>query len=199
MRGFNYKKSVQSLNLFAIREGGATFNKMKAIKLIWLSDRLHLRTHGRTVTGDQYFALPHGPVPSTTKDILGENSFSLSDDELKYANEYISIIDQYNYKSVADSDLRVFSKTERDILNSVYDKYGHYDQFQLRNISHEFPEWKKYESALNKKISSRFEMQLSDFFTEAPKQFDYFLIDPEVVSISKEIFTENEVVENYFR
>ena len=74
MVGFNYKKAVYTLAYFALKEGGA-INKMKAFKLIWLSDRLHLRKYGRPILNDVYFALPMGPIPSNTKDIADNSDF----------------------------------------------------------------------------------------------------------------------------
>ena len=106
MRGFNYKKSVQALNILAFKNGGV-INKMKAIKLIWLSDRLHLRKFGRTITGDDYYALPNGPVPSATRDILESSNF-LDDVASDYAKEYITEIDKYNYTSVIKANTKVF-------------------------------------------------------------------------------------------
>ena len=79
MVGFNHKKAVQTLAYFAQKEGGV-INKMKAFKLIWLSDRLHLRKYGRPILNDVYFALPKGPIPSSTKD-LADNSDYLADTE----------------------------------------------------------------------------------------------------------------------
>ena len=96
MRGFNYKKSAQALNYLANKNGG-TLNKMKAIKLIWLADRLNLRKYGRSITGDDYYALPNGPVPSATRDILESSDF-LDDIASVYASEYITEIDKYNFK-----------------------------------------------------------------------------------------------------
>ena len=97
MRGFNYKKAVQALNFFA-KEDGGTINKMKSIKLIWLADRLHLRKYGRSITGDEYFALPNGPVPSATRDVLECNNF-MDDIASDYASEYIIAHEKYNFKS----------------------------------------------------------------------------------------------------
>lgn len=197
MRGFNYRKAVQALNFLSIKEGGR-INKMKSIKLIWLADRHHLRTHGRTITGDIYFALKHGPVPSTTRDILESNSFSLDEDELHYSKEYISITDSYNYRSNTDVDIKVFSKTEIQILESIYTVYGKYDQFDLRDISHAFPEWKKYESALNKRLSSRFPMDYIDFFEDAVPGYDKIQINPEVKKLSKEFYLEASEITDFF-
>ena len=43
--------------------------KMKALKLVYIADRYHLRKYGRLITNDTYFAMNYGPVPSGTKDI----------------------------------------------------------------------------------------------------------------------------------
>src|SRR4051812_40780509 len=119
MRGFNYKKATQSLNFFATQEKGS-INKMKAIKLVWLADRLHLRNNGRTITGDIYFALENGPVPSATRDILEQNDLSLSTDELEYSADYLGITDKYNFRTVKDIEVRVFSESDIAVLNAVY-------------------------------------------------------------------------------
>ncbi|MCB9234696.1 MAG: DUF4065 domain-containing protein [Bacteroidia bacterium] len=186
MRGFNYKKTVQSLNLFAQRSGG-TINKMKAIKLIWLSDRLHLRKYGRTITGDDYYALPFGPVPSGTRDVLEKNNF-IPDLALDYASEYITEIDQYNFKTILNPNKKVFSQSDLEVLNLVFDSFSKYDHFALRDISHVFPEWKKWESALSKGISSRVRMQFLDFFQNSESYHELFEDSPENLELSKAMF-----------
>ena len=42
----------------------------KAYKLLWLIDRYSLRHYARTVSGDQYYAMILGPVPTDAKHIL---------------------------------------------------------------------------------------------------------------------------------
>ena len=42
MKAYNHKKAVQLINYLAVYNQGA-INKMKALKLIWLVNRLHLR------------------------------------------------------------------------------------------------------------------------------------------------------------
>jgi uncharacterized phage-associated protein len=190
MRGFNYKKAIQALNYLATRNGG-TLNKMKAIKLVWLSDRLHLRKYGRLITGDSYYALPNGPVPSATRDVL-ENSQFLDDTASEYAADFINQIDRYTFKTLSDCNMKVFSKTDIDCLDTIFEKFGHYDQFKLSDISHLYPEWKKHESALNKKISSRFPIDSDDFFTNIEDESDLFIDSAEILDLSKQMFSESK-------
>jgi len=189
MRGFNYKKAVQALNYLAQKSGG-TINKMKAIKLVWLSDRLHLRKFGRSITGDEYYALQNGPVPSATRDVLESSDF-LDDAASDYASDFIAAVDKYNYKSLTVSNLKVFSKTDLDVLDTVYNSFSHLNHFELSDFSHLFPEWKKYESALNNRLSSRFPINQFDFFLNLEEKSGLFNDSEEILEISKRIFEEN--------
>lgn len=188
MRGFNYKKAIQALNYFAVESGGS-INKMKAIKLVWLSDRLHAMRYGRLITGDDYYALRNGPIPSATRDILENNNFIIDDVASTYAEEYISIIDKYHYQSLREYNSRVFSETDLEILKTIYLSFGQKTHFELSSFSHTFPEWRKFESALNKKLSSRFPISKEDFFINMDEPTGLFM-DTDV-SISKEIFDQN--------
>jgi len=195
MAGFNHKKAVQSLNFFALKEGG-TINNMKAIKLIWLSDRTHLRKYGRPIIMDQYFALPYGPVPTNTKDLITNQTSFLSEDEIIYRNEFISEKYQYNFSSIKHIDTKVFSKTDLSTMEAVYEEFGNLDQFELSKISHNYPEWKKFESGLKNKLYSRHEMNYLDFFKDPNDPDDklhnsFFEDTDKYIEIAREIFNEN--------
>jgi uncharacterized phage-associated protein len=187
MKGFNYKKAVQALNFFALKEGGC-INKMKALKLVWLSDRLHLRRYSRTITGDVYFALPFGPVASTTRDIL-KSYIGLTNVEQEYSNLHIATQDKYSYESAAGLNENVFSETDLEVLSLIYEKYGRCDEFVLSEISHRFPEWKKYETALtNKNQPFHFSINEIDFFENYEDGSGLFMDSEEYLSISKEMY-----------
>ncbi len=188
MLGFNYKKSVQGLNFFAISEGGS-INKMKALKLIWLSDRLHLRKFSRPILNDTYFALNYGPIASHTKDLV-ENTDFLSPEEKEYRNIYIKNVDQYDYASLLSLETKVFSKTDLQVMKDIYLAFGNLNEFDLSEVSDSYPEWKKFEGHLKSKSSSRFEMNYEDFFIES-KGNPIFNSDETSLNLSKDLFLEN--------
>lgn len=192
MRGFNYKKAIQALNYFALQNGGQ-INKMKALKLIWLSDRYHLRKFGRTITGDVYFALPFGPVASTTRDILEKNE-GLSDIEIEYSVIYLQPVDKYNYMSISSFVEKVLSETDKKALETVYSTYKDHDHFMLSELSHNFPEWEKYKSALDRNIASRFEIDWNDFFQNVDDGKGLFIDTDEFLAISRELFQQKTQV-----
>ncbi len=195
MLGFNYKKAVQLLNYFAKTEDGQ-INKMKALKLVWLSDRLHIRKYGRPIINDIYFAMKLGPVPSNTKDLI-EGSEFLSDEELSYRNKFLELIDQNQryYKSIEKVDATVFSQTDRDCIKTIVEHFVKIDPFQLSEISHKYPEWTKFEQALQKGESSRFQMDYEDFFENPTAISDpLFEENEELLAMAKDIYLENKFV-----
>jgi uncharacterized phage-associated protein len=195
MKGFNYKKAVQALNFFALSEGGS-INKMKALKLVWLSDRLHLRRYSRTITGDVYFALKNGPVASTTRNLLEDweldNSYhiwGLEELERNYRNEYIREgEDRYFFSSIKAVNEKVFSKTDVEILSQIYTQYGELNHFELSDLSHEFPEWKPYQSALERGEMTRININPMDFFKNYNDGKGLFNDTEEYLAISKEMY-----------
>ena len=184
INSFKFKKSVQALNYFAKKEGGK-INLMKAVKLVWLSDRVHLRIYGRSITNDQYLAMKHGLVPSGTKDIISKSQF-FEREIIDYVNQFISDVEDYNFTSLSEIDKSVFSKTDLKILEQIYSYYGDKDQYQLSEYSHHFPEWLRFESNLKDGLGKRFNVVENDFFENGDIVDEPFSQDEELLTLSKE-------------
>jgi uncharacterized phage-associated protein len=170
MNTFNYKKSVQALNYLAVLEGGA-INYMKALKLIWLSDRYHLRNHGRTITGDKYFALKNGPVASFTKDIIINKH--ITEEQSEYSSTFVSV-NGYDLSTNSEPNTNVFSQKELEVINTVYDNYKGMDEFEISEFSHNFPEWKQYEEKI-KKTGSSYVIDMNLFFENYKDKTNLFV------------------------
>lgn len=148
MSDLQFQKTVQALNYFARRQGNR-IDRMKAMKLIWLSDRLHLREYARTITGDQYFAMKLGPVPSTALNIAKQDTDRIDEDRLAYAQKYLN---RYYKKciSISEPDMDVFSETDLQVMNKIWDGYGKFTAEELSDMSHKFPEWATYSEFFRK-------------------------------------------------
>lgn len=168
---FDFKKATQALNFFALREGG-NINKMKALKLIYLSDRYHLRKYGRLITNDIYYAMNKGPVPSVTKDIAEINDSYLEDVESSYASTYLKIEDLWQLRSIASLDNNVFSDSDIEAMSFTWDIFGHLDQFELAELAHDYPEWAKHKSELELDSISRVQMDINDFFDDPVRDIE---------------------------
>jgi len=105
----DYKKAIQSLNLFAKKDGGE-INKMKALKLLYFAERYHLRKYGRLITNDTYCAMKNGAVPSVTMDIIDDDPY-IEEQPKKYASKYITG-KGHDLLSKAPIDDNVFSDSD---------------------------------------------------------------------------------------
>lgn len=182
----NYKKIIQALNYISTKQPNNLMNKMKAYKLLCLADRYHIRQYGRSITNDVYCALPYGTVPSNTMNLF---TGKLSDDDF---NLNIEIVDNYNYKSKSAPNLKVFSKTDLEAIDIILEKFNHKTEFELSQFSHIFPEWKRFENDLNNPSKANsYKIKESDFFLNVDEDSGLFKDDEELLSLTKELYTNN--------
>jgi uncharacterized phage-associated protein len=169
---FDHKKATQTLNFFASKAGGK-INKMKALKLIFLADRYHLRKYGRLVTDDCYVAMEYGPVPSTVRNIAEADKY-LSKTFKKYASRYIKRIESgRRIESHEPVDESYFSDSDVEALNFAWNNFGHLDEWGISDFTHNYPEWERHESSIlsGSKVE---DIILEDFFK-----------DPDIDNINK--------------
>lgn len=161
---FDYKRATQALNYFAIKKGG-NIDMLTSLKLIYFADRYHLRKYGRPITNDEYFAMEHGPVASGTKDIATMNSDYLGDDVFLYSSSYLSYDgNTYSITSRKPLDEDVFSDSDLEALSFAFDKFAKYSKWDLRDITHIYPEWRKLEQVVRE--SNRALMNIEDFLED---------------------------------
>lgn len=185
------KKIIQALAYIAYQQPDHKVNSMKAYKLLWLADRYHLRHTGRTITGDVFYALPHGVVPSDAKNVVENQQTHILNDE-EYRNRYIQRVGRYSYKAVTEPDLMVFSDSDQEAIDKILQCYGHMDQYQLERLSHDFPEWMAYKDLLEADNTPKaYKIDLDYFFCDAEKdKSGLFVDDPEFLALTKEMFHE---------
>ena len=98
-------KKIENAILFFANKSDKTIERMKLIKLIWLSDRLHLSKYGRLILKDRYKALPNGPIASTALTIS------------QYGIPGVIDVDSYNVIAKKEFDSDFFSKSDIKIMN----------------------------------------------------------------------------------
>jgi hypothetical protein len=190
MNQVDNRKIIQALNYLAQYQDNKTINKMKAYKLLWLADRYHLRQYGRTITGDTYFALPFGLVPSDAKNILEEKEtkYSVNKDEISI---YLSVLDKNHYQSSKETNFKVFSNTDIKVINLILKVFNDKTQFELSEYSHLFPEWKRFEEKLHSKQEPNgFKVYIEDFFKNVEEETALFNDDTELLELTKQIYRE---------
>lgn len=181
----NKGKILQALNYLAFTQKNKKISEMKAYKLLWLADRYHLRQYGRTITHDQYYALPHGIVPSIAKQIVDGETYTAE------CNKYLNTHIKYYFKSIKAPNTSFFSESDINVLKLILSKYGHFSSQELSDLSHQFPEWIKFEKKLTAENSKKsYPINITDFFINYDDGQGLFNDDEEFLSISKELSTE---------
>jgi uncharacterized phage-associated protein len=141
-RRFNERKTTQAAARFLELAGGR-MNYMLLIKLLYLSDRNSLTQWGRPVTGDDYFSMKYGPVLSEVLDLItGMPDPSGS----SYWAKHISDPAHYIVELTADPGDDDLSEAEEDVIETVFKKFGGYNQFDLAALLHQvLKEWQPVE------------------------------------------------------
>jgi uncharacterized phage-associated protein len=163
---FDPEKASESIRyLCALKVPG--LSKYKLAKLIVLADKHHLVRFGRTITGDQICAMEHGPVPSSTLDLLNEVlSGELHSEAAISLSNYIEIDRRFQYPHFAPRlPFKAYALSDSDLksLNSVAHDHGNKSFFELKTLTHELPGYKK---AWNGRVSNAPQMAYEDLFEE---------------------------------
>lgn len=188
---FAYRKATQALNFFA-RKNQGKIDKLKALKLVFFADRYHIRKYGRTITNDRYYAMNYGPVPSGTKDLAEQSEF-LSALEKEYSQQFLrpSSTDKHALESLAEVENTVFSESDLEALEYAWELFGQRDAFELADLTHQYPEWKRHEAAITSGESTRMPMVYDDFLEDPQDSIEpcYTLTDAER-ELRRDLLTE---------
>jgi len=136
---FNINKIVTVLCMLTKELG--RLDKGKVCKLLYY---IHLIEYGRFVSGDCYYKLPMGPIPTRILDILNDKEM-LFPEEQEYLNKYLSISkDKKKYiECKREPDYTELSMSEKKVIKRVIKEYGHYSFPKLVDISHNEPAYIK--------------------------------------------------------
>jgi len=128
--------------------------KVKAAKLLYFADKLHLTRYGRPITGDRYYCLDHGPVPSASlnaiNDLLSPVRIRVGGRTLE--NHMSKVLGQFVHVDRRGTHPRLMSKlkphefdalteTEREVLDATAKQYGKLSVGRLIELSHTEKTW----------------------------------------------------------
>lgn len=108
----------------------------KLMKLLFLLDFDHFKLTGRSVTGQDYFAYPKGPVPGEIHDELtGDFGDDLAATitivpERMYDHERLTV------KAVGGFDPSLFSNRELRLLETISKEYHEHHSKQMVKVTH---------------------------------------------------------------
>jgi uncharacterized phage-associated protein len=127
------ERRAKAAVLWLLHQHGGALDKLKLLKLLFFADRGHLAHQARPITGGHYVAMQHGPVHSELYD------------ELRAPPATARWVQVEGHRVIADApgNEDCLSTSDLEALHAANGKWGHFDGFSLRNITHQLEAWKK--------------------------------------------------------
>src|SRR5262245_6628003 len=135
---FDERKTAAAAALLLQLSGGS-MEYLRLIKLLYFIDRESLESLGRPLTGDRYVSMRHGPVLSTVYDLIKATVYGQS--VPGPWSEHIRAAGRYRVSLREAPDLGPLSEAELDIVLQIFERYRKVDRWDVRDVSHELPEW----------------------------------------------------------
>ena len=104
-------------------ESGDNISNLKLQKLVYYAQGFHLAWYGKPLFPEEIRSWSHGPVV-----------YELYNSYRSYGSEAIPTPEDYDPSHLDDQT--------RELLEEVYNVYGQYSAWGLRNLTHEEPPWK---------------------------------------------------------
>jgi uncharacterized phage-associated protein len=177
---FNIEKIVQIF--YYIQKNSGAVSKLELIKFLFFADRIHIRKHFSFISLDNYVALKYGPVASGSLNVLNKEIDYLSnfsENELSYLDN-VQQTGQHEWK-IKEMPNDLLSKNETYSIDKSIELFS---GKKLIEISHDYPEWKRYKELFEKKLVSWQPVVVDDFFrnpdvNDSPAIQKYFgSVDP---------------------
>lgn len=159
---FNNKKILEVVLWLANEKPGISFHTLA--KVLFFADVAHLNKYGRPITGDNWCAMPYGPVPSYTYDLLKEHPDiieSIQEDTMPFYTKKNGTKPCIYAKRQAETDY--LSKSDIDELKTALEKYGNLSFGDLTDISHKNIAWQEaWNGRNNESPQMKFELMIED-------------------------------------
>ena len=105
-----------------------------------------------------------------------------------YRDRYIANKGAHQFMALADADLQVFSESDQEALDRVYEVFGGMSAKDLSKLSHRFPEWTFYSKLLaDKEQKNSYRIDLDHFFEDGPES-DFFCESREMLELTQELY-----------
>ncbi len=138
------RKAAQLIAYLILKCGKQSLNVLKAVKLVYLVDRESIKNFGFPVLDEKRCSMPHGPVNSQTYSYIAGD---YDPDECGWS-EFLQDCANYNIAlarpEISSVDLDELSDADIECANAVWERFGHMNQWQLRDWTHDprnVPEW----------------------------------------------------------
>jgi uncharacterized phage-associated protein len=133
LKGYRPDKAAQAAAFFTEKAGGS-IEKLKLIKLIYLTERESMNKRARPMIYDEMYSLKHGPICFNA--LNGINGLV----DKSIWSKWVKLHGTKTVHAVrvpSRSKLDHLSNSDLKIMENVWAKFGHMTSAQIRNWTHE--------------------------------------------------------------
>jgi uncharacterized phage-associated protein len=143
MSGFKFsidwQKAIEGVHYLVSINPGIT--PYYIAKVFFYADKQHMIDWGRSICGDHYVAMEHGPVPSGIYNLVRSDMF-LDDDIVAEFERRVQV--QGRRLTIAQEfQPTALSKTDIEYLKNAEGVYAHMTFGALRDLVHKEPSWRE--------------------------------------------------------
>jgi len=145
LRTFNLERTAQAAAVLLRETEGWRMPYIRLIKLLYLADRESIQETNFPITGDDLYAMEHGPVLTLTLDLLrGRMVTPAAREAMPIWKQWIRTVADYDVELVADPGYRKLSRYEIRKLKEIAGRYADQDHWSLIDELHNtLPEWRE--------------------------------------------------------
>jgi uncharacterized phage-associated protein len=136
---FQPKHAVELILYVAKRLQRPTFHSIS--KVLYFADREHLSRYGSLMTGDTYYAMRHGPVPSAIYNLLkaaaGRRESPIPQDWYELVEGALTVEGGHRVRALREPNLDLVSVSQRSCLDSSIRSNGRLSFDRLAKKSHD--------------------------------------------------------------
>lgn len=138
---FNERKVAQ-MAAYLLDKHSGTMSHLKLMKLLYLSDRAAMSEFGSPISGDRFVSMPHGPILTMTLNHMDGDVESSPDGWDLWVSDKENNEISLKQKISSRQELDELSDAEIDILEKVWDEFGHMGKWEIRDYTHDHcSEW----------------------------------------------------------
>lgn len=154
--GYNARKAAQTIAYLAIRNDREPMHVVQVAKLVYLADRESIRRYGFPILDEVRVSMKHGPVNLQTYEHINGEEDPTKNGWGDFLSDRASHTVGLAKADLNDEDLDELSDAEIEVLDAVWDQFGHMPVWGpkgIRDWTHDpenIPEWEDPGSSLSR-------------------------------------------------
>jgi hypothetical protein len=133
---FHPEKAVEAAALF-LKLQGQSMDSLCLLRMLYVADRTALQRMDQPITGDRYIATDKGLILGNIYDLLEGKPV---DHASSLWSKFISSNENCVHL-LKDPGVEELCEEEEEIIQQVYQAFGHLDPIHMTEWTHDLPEW----------------------------------------------------------